>query len=999
MPTPRPPRFAVAHRTPARSARAAVAVALAAALAAALAIGVATTAGGRMGSRFVGAIRAGIADVGARAGVPLPAVHAQGTASGGPTYALPVVNFFGEDDLCESWIAVQNIGDGPAQPVVAYVTNAPEGTPTPTVTPVPWQISLKYMSACGGLLRPGGTWSFVGAQVASGARSGFVLSLDGATLAAAGADASEGDDDQGARLCQRLKARVGGDSVAWQRFYTAWRNGDDWEGLPLGRMAGPPLAVTIHRFCPGQMAPGSDATSAYTALAVGREVPGHQSAAVAPLARPLIVSPLVYPQGGQLHVQNVGSEAGTFTLRFQAPGACAPLPIVQTVQLMPGESTPFDLARAPAGAAAFAIVEGDRPFAAVGQPAADDWTTVRAVRSEPDTAVPAPALALAAALPLTPGTMRLDVDVVNVGRTSVTPRLTLFGPHGRVGSPVLPPVTGPALCPGAGATLHLTATVAVGDLQAHLAWVDDVGGTNGAAFEASVAVARIAPAGTGDGIQAAYRVEARAVDGRAALAATSPMAVSAAYNDLSNSGIYHVLAIARTGDEAGRWDYALDLYDHNGRTGRRCASLDANAADVIDLSTLPDLLPPGAKSSAVVSGVAFDGAAPGDLAVTALWVQGAYVADDRPGDEWAAAAGVPIGPGWRALAVGAACGAALEPAPAGPTDAAALRAAAFAPVLRNVGQDVACDVAVRITNTGDVPAAVIEVAWGEPGFCGPECAAPLAVRCLPPIAPGAMLTIAAPEGAYSSAYLSLDAGTLDALGIRPGDERTGAAVLCNTASLAAGCDAWRQLWLAWQHGGTFADLPLGALVGPAIAVQVERTCAASSYIEAGGTARYDAPTGVDVRAAETQPDRFVLHVPDLTLPLGATRPVTDVPIVYIQNAGTQCLGAQLTFTADAGTAVRCDVLTLSPGESYAIDIRDCVDRPWHGTVTVASDGPIALVADRHTNPLASDRALPGAPPRPTAAPTPRTPAVPTATSTPPPSAARGRALLPWAGRR
>ncbi|MFN8424280.1 MAG: hypothetical protein U0470_13190 [Anaerolineae bacterium] len=133
----------------------------------------------------------------------------------------------------------------------------------------------------------------------------------------------------------------------------------------------------------------------------------------------------------------------------------------------------------------------------------------------------------------------------------------------------------------------------------------------------------------------------------------------------------------------------------------------------------------------------------------------------------------------------------LEPAPQGPPDSAALRAAVFAPVVEYLGQDRLCDARVTITNHGAAPAAVVRIAWGEPGFCEPDCAS--ARRRLPPlIARRAPRSRSSRTGRTAIAVFLAVADALADLGIRPGDEQTGAAVLCANPPLANDCNAWRR---------------------------------------------------------------------------------------------------------------------------------------------------------------------------------------------------------------
>ncbi|MFN8424278.1 MAG: hypothetical protein U0470_13180 [Anaerolineae bacterium] len=169
---------------------------------------------------------------------------------------------------------------------------------------------------------------------------------------------------------------------------------------------------------------------------------------------------------------NVGIAPGTFELRFQPLGSCDPPPVAQTVGVGVGEEVPLDLMRASVGSGDLAIIEGDQPFAAVVANADDDQSTALAVASRPAGVGPIPSTALAAAVPLYPGTTRVRVDIVNAGTAPLVPRLSLYGPAGRAAGPAAPPVTGAAVCPGAHATLSVTTTLAAGPPRAQRVWID-----------------------------------------------------------------------------------------------------------------------------------------------------------------------------------------------------------------------------------------------------------------------------------------------------------------------------------------------------------------------------------------------------------------------------------------------------------------------------------------------------------------------------------------------
>ena len=991
MQPPRPRRFAVPTVRSTHVLRALLALAAPAALGLGLIAGRALADSATEGDRPRTAARAG----GAPARRAPRAVHAQAPVASGPAYALPTLNHFGRDDVCESWIAVQNVGNRPAQPVVAYV-RVGVGPAEETRFPGRRMTDMAAGVACGGLLRPGGHWNFFGAQVATGSRSGIVLSLDGATLTAAGADAALGDDTIGDRLCFLLADRVDGDPNRWAAFLAAWQSGAAWEGLPLGRVAGPPLEVRVHRSCPGQQSPGSDTTSAYRAPRVVPSAAAGHRAVTAPVVRPTGAEP--WPQGGHVYAQNTGALTGAFQIAYQAENACAPSGTAQTLVLRPAEAAPFDLTLAPPGWRGQVVVTGTSPFALVNEPADADWITTDAVASAPVADSIGDDRLLAAVLPLAPGRFRIAFDLVNNGRTAFSPRARVLGPRGMDGPVLTALANGPALCPGGHVSAGVEVVVDLSDGPGGwLAWIDGPG-ADGGSVAATVMVSGLDDAGQPKAL-GLYSVAAAPVSEATTRDNVRALALPSSLDDLHNSGIAHAIGVARAGPNGGRWDYVVQLYDRNGLVRRLCRTVDDGVTDIVVLDAVPGV-PDGLKASAVVGLTGWGGdGAPGDLIATALWTKGTAFGADVPGDEWAAVEAASLDAAWSQSVAAAPCGAAVEPAPLpGQLTTPALRAAAFAPVLTYIGQDDLCSAALTVTNRGQLPAQIVRILFGEPGFCSPDCAPPLAVRCTPLIAPGASFTFTEPrigtKGFVGGVTLSLDGRSLAELGLGLGDNRTAAQVLCASPRLTDSCAGWRQFWLAWQAGAAFDGLPLAHVVGPAITVEVERSCSGNDRV--AGTARYTAPSAAVALVAETQPDRFVYSVDDLSVPVDDTPGLLNGfgPILYLQNAGPRCAGITAEFLSATAPPRRCDITTLSPGETYQLDVIDCTHdprpgpvAPWRGTVVLTSEQPLAIVVDRHTNPLSTGPVVRGALPAPTADPnataTPTNTALPTtATATP-----------------
>lgn len=77
---------------------------------------------------------------------------------------LPVLDFIGSDDVCQTWIDIQNLGSDPA--VAALLSFGEPGFCPPQ--------SAGFMrSDCSALIAPGRTWRQLGAGIPRGARSGI----------------------------------------------------------------------------------------------------------------------------------------------------------------------------------------------------------------------------------------------------------------------------------------------------------------------------------------------------------------------------------------------------------------------------------------------------------------------------------------------------------------------------------------------------------------------------------------------------------------------------------------------------------------------------------------------------------------------------------------------------------------------------------------------------------------------------------------------------------
>ena len=242
--------------------------------------------------------------------------------------SLPVLNFLGNDEVCDSWIEVQNVGSTFTR-VALMVWGEPGFCPPQAAGPLKVE--------CSGLMKGGATWNFLGAQVPTGAKSGMLFSLTTKTLAQVGLDDDFGYDDVIADLlCETLFFGVVGDSDDYRRFKLAYDNGLSFAGLPMSLAWGQPIAAEVLRRCadPDSPAQISSKYEGITGFAYGRYDPVYGSFSY--------YAPLLYASAGGLesvmYIQNVGLDCTTVEIWFQQQDNCIRPLICEIFTLSPGET-------------------------------------------------------------------------------------------------------------------------------------------------------------------------------------------------------------------------------------------------------------------------------------------------------------------------------------------------------------------------------------------------------------------------------------------------------------------------------------------------------------------------------------------------------------------------------------------------------------------------------------------------------------------------------------
>ena len=266
--------------------------------------------------------------------------HAQGpvdrhiTPNGqlGSQVHLPILNFLGQDDLCESWIEVQYLGCDFAK--ASLVTWGEPGFCPP-------QAAGPLKVECTGLLKPGSTWNLLGAQIPNGSKSGILFKWTARQLSEIGVDLGF-DDVVADYMCETLFFGVVGDSDDYRRFKKAYNEGLEFGGVPLDRAVGDGLlAVDVHRKCPGDVTPGVEVTSKYNGIA-GTHLGVHDPV----FGGYGYYVPLVYADkagfSSIMYIQNGGLECSSVEIWLQEQDSCLRALICDIATLAPGESYQLD---------------------------------------------------------------------------------------------------------------------------------------------------------------------------------------------------------------------------------------------------------------------------------------------------------------------------------------------------------------------------------------------------------------------------------------------------------------------------------------------------------------------------------------------------------------------------------------------------------------------------------------------------------------------------------
>lgn len=512
---------------------------------------------------------------------PTPGSSREGAPDARSAY-LPTVNVdkWG-DGSCNAMVRLINEGSD-ASKVVLMTWGEPGFCPPASAGPLKVE--------CSGLLKPGGSWNFSGPMLPTGSQAGMVFSFTARLLSELGLDGVVGMDDVAADfMCETLFFGVVGDGDDYRRFKAAFDQGAGFAGLPLWKLKGGPLAVTVQRSCafgapdqrtelrdsyagiPGWSPPtGRDASGAFQAV-----LPGLPGGRVAQGDRSLT----------EISVQNTGLDCAGVDVWLAAsaawePGAedppagadCRPLRSCrQGLNLAPGESLRIPLADCvDAGETVAVILRGSQPLAAVADIA--DGQSLATVVSLPlaqrQWAMPLPVVPeggrriLSLVNPNSDGALRVEVVQRPLDASEPLPLSVWICPQGQLLMDLDDARTGLAVDKG-GLLLAFTLDLK-GQPMGRVLWA----GLAVVPAKGAAPALAMAPWGDDDRYLGAAVVALPIGQRVGADLAPSPAKVY----------------VANTVRQPGFTDAALYVYDANGLTDMICQRLNAAKVEAIDLS-------------------------------------------------------------------------------------------------------------------------------------------------------------------------------------------------------------------------------------------------------------------------------------------------------------------------------------------------------------------------------------------------------------------------------
>jgi len=579
---------------------------------------------------------------------------------GGQQTHLPILNYEANDNVCTTIIEAQNVGGWDSKALL-LLWGAPGACPPQCTGPL--------KAECSGLLRPGSTWNFVGAQLPQRAKSAMVFS--------APAIASHGSGDVFADLlCERLFSEVVGDCNAFRRFKKAYNEHGVWQSsnyaFDFRAYPGATMAVEVVRKCPGDNNPMVNVSAGYTGFAdamLGAYDPVYGGYAY--------FAPLVYADkdgwDSWLYIQNGGLECSSIEIWFRAQSECLRPKICDIVTLAPGETFQFDASTCVGpGWVGGAMLRGSEPLSVVVDLVGHDvLMSYEGTPGDLEYTFEGPPL-FSAGSQVAYGPLLYSeyqgwdslVQVQNLS-TVVNARVKVYFLD-RSGN-VITTLTD-WICPGGSQGFYLPVihnlpgnwmgSLRVESQEWFTPGQPGVKAPNIAAVAQLIKYADVARTQRLEAVAYALFPEQRAYDWQVGsgwgglYSGVGRVAIPSLMKDVGGIGLTTEIAIANLVAKPGFTDFVIYLYDQNGLVDGVCQKLHQQQVEYLDFGNNMAFLPTGFKGSAVISAVfwehdVFDerGAFLRNLvglAAVKLERTGALFGADTPGDESAASQGIPI---------------------------------------------------------------------------------------------------------------------------------------------------------------------------------------------------------------------------------------------------------------------------------------------------------------------------------------------------------------------
>lgn len=245
---------------------------------------------------------------------------------------LPALAFRAGEDACDGEVEVQNLGTEPAKALLTVW-----GTTTACAPRCAGPVGV----GCSGLIAPGGMWRFGRDDLPSGSASGAVYSLSTRPLTAIGLAGGRGLVAD--RICRGLNANVLYRCDGYLSLKRAYETGGAYQGIPMARAYGPPLAVEVFRSCAGDVSKLHTALASYAGIG-GRDFGGRDHVFDISSYHVTLVN---HGRDGfetALAVQNGGPNCASVELWVQERGVCRPSRPCKVFNLAQGASQTVDLA-------------------------------------------------------------------------------------------------------------------------------------------------------------------------------------------------------------------------------------------------------------------------------------------------------------------------------------------------------------------------------------------------------------------------------------------------------------------------------------------------------------------------------------------------------------------------------------------------------------------------------------------------------------------------------